>query len=201
MAKASGIRVGVEVNPQHLFLNRGDLARLGPFASVYPPLRSREDVEALWAGLLDGTVDWVGTDHAPHAPTEKEAGKENIFDAPGGLPGLRTSLPLFMNAVYRGRLSLTRAVELLCTAPAERFGLSHKGAIRAGADADLVIVDPNLERTPKERPVYTKAKVTPYDYIPLKGWPVRTLLRGRTIAENGEVCGEAMGRFVRPQGD
>jgi len=198
MAKASGLMVNVEVNPQHLFLNRGDLARLGPFAAVYPPLRSREDVQALWAGVVDGTVDWVGTDHAPHAPAEKEAGRENIFNAPGGLPGLRTSLPLFMNAVYRSRLSLTRAVELLCTAPAERFGFSHKGAIRVGADADLIIVDPNLDRIPKERPVYTKAEVTPYDNFALKGWPVRTILRGKTIAENGEVCGEAMGRFIQP---
>ncbi|MFQ5692311.1 MAG: dihydroorotase family protein, partial [Nitrospinota bacterium] len=198
MARASGQPVGVEVNPQHLFLTRRDLGRLGPFASVYPPLRDREDVSALWAALADGTVDWVATDHAPHAPAEKEAGKENIFDAPGGLPGLRTALPLFLNAVYRSRLDLARAVELLCTAPARRFGFPQKGVLRVGADADLVIADPNLERTPRERPVYTKAGVSPYDNLPLKGWPVRTILRGRTIALDGEVRGEASGRFLRP---
>ncbi|MFQ5913643.1 MAG: dihydroorotase family protein [Nitrospinota bacterium] len=199
IAKASGIPVGVEVNPHHLFLTRSDLTRLGPFAAVYPPLRSREDVAALWAAIRDGTVDWVATDHAPHAPAEKEAGKENIFDAPGGLPGLRTLLLLLLNAVYRTRLELSRAVELLCTGPARRFGFFEKGEIRVGADADLVIADMNLELTPKERPVYTKARVSPYDSLSLKGWPVRTLLRGRTVAIDGEICGEPSGRFLRPQ--
>jgi dihydroorotase (multifunctional complex type) len=199
MAKVSGMPVGVEVNPQHLFLTRADLARLGPYAAVYPPLRTREDVEALWAAVLDGTVDWVGTDHAPHAPAEKEAGREDIFKAPGGLPGLRTSLPLFLNAVYRTRINLTRIVELLCTQPARRFGLGRKGEIRIGADADFVLTDPNLERTPKERPVYTKAEVTPYDRIPLKGWPVRTILGGETIAEEGEIHAAHSGKFVRPE--
>ena len=199
MAKVSGISVGVEVNPQHLFLTRADLTRLGPYAAVYPPIRRREDVEALWAALLDGTVDWVGTDHAPHAPAEKEAGREDIFKAPGGLPGLRTSLPLFLNAVYRTRIDLKRIVELLCTEPARRFGLGQKGEIRIGADADLVLTDPNLERTPKERPVYTKAEVTPYDRFPLKGWPVKTILRGKTIAENGKLLDQPSGRFSPSQ--
>ncbi|MDP7387160.1 MAG: dihydroorotase family protein, partial [Nitrospinota bacterium] len=199
MAKASGMPVGVEVNPQHLFLTRADLARLGPYAAVYPPLRTREDVEALWAALLDGTAGWVGTDHAPHAPAEKEAGREDIFKAPGGLPGLRTSLPLFLNAVYRTRIDLTRIVELLCTEPARRFGLPRKGVIEIGADADFVLTDPNLEHTPKERPVYTKAEVTPYDRIALKGWPVRTILGGRTIAEEGEIGAEPSGRFIPSQ--
>ena len=199
MPKASGMPVGVEVNPQHLFLTRADLARLGPYAAVYPPLRRREDVEALWAAVLDGTVDWVGTDHAPHAPAEKEAGREDIFKAPGGLPGLRTSLPLFLNAVYRTRIDLTRIVELLCTEPARRFDLGQKGEIRIGADADLVLTDPNLERTPKEQPVYTKAEVTPYDRIALKGWPVRTILRGKTIAENGKLLNQPSGRFSPSQ--
>ena len=197
-AKASGMDIDVEVNPQHLFLTRADLARQGPFAAVYPPLRERDDVAALWTAVRDGTVDWIGTDHAPHAPEEKEAGRENIFGSPGGLPGLRTSLPLVLNAAYRGHIELTRAVELLCSAPARRFGFPQKGTIQIGGDADLVIVDPNLERTPGERPVYSKSEVTPYDRLPLKGWPVRTLLGGRSIAVNGLIRGLPAGRFIHP---
>ena len=166
-AKESGMDVRVEVNPQHLFLTKADLVSQGPFASVYPPLRELEDTVELWAAILDGTVDWIGTDHAPHALEEKESGHQNIFDAPGGLPGLRTLLPLLINAVNCGQIDLTRVVEILCSVPAKLFGFPRKGKIEIGADADLVIVDLNLEKKPVERPIYSKAKTTPYDHLSL----------------------------------
>ena len=135
--------LSAEVMVHNLFLTEAELERQGPFAKVAPPLRQEADLEALWQALADGVIDLVATDHAPHLPEEKEAGRSDIRKAPGGFPGLQTLLPLMLDAAAAGRITPETLVRLLAETPSRLFGLyPRKGAILPGADADLVLVDP-----------------------------------------------------------
>jgi dihydroorotase-like cyclic amidohydrolase len=198
--EGAGAPVWVEVNVHHLFLTDEDLARLGPYGQMLPPLRPAADVAALWDGLADGTVDFVSTDHAPHTRDEKERGRADPWtSAPTGIPGLDTLLCLVVDGVLAGRLSLARAVELLAAAPARIHRLAPaKGALAIGADADVVVVDPAREWTIDAGRILSRCGWSAFEGRRGRGLPVATLLRGRVVAREGRPLDEPIGRLLTP---
>lgn len=189
--------ITAEAMVHHLTLDQGTLEEQGPFAKMIPPLRRPEDVEALWAALGEGLIEIVATDHAPHPPGEKEQGLEDIHQAPGGIPGVQTFLPLMLESVHQGRLSLERLVACCAEIPARRFGIfPQKGHIGLGADADLVIVNPRGEQVIDNATQFSKAGRTPYHGWRTHGSIECTLLRGRVIARDGQVQGAPTGKFI-----
>jgi dihydroorotase (multifunctional complex type) len=198
--EGAGAPVWVEVNVHHLFLTDEDLARLGPYGQMLPPLRPAADVAALWDGLADGTVDFVSTDHAPHTREEKERGRADPWtSAPTGIPGLDTLLCLVVDGALAGRLSLARAVELLAVAPARIHRLAPaKGALAIGADADVVVVDPAREWTIDAGRILSRCGWSAFEGRRGRGLPVATLLRGRVVAREGRPLDEPIGRLLTP---
>jgi dihydroorotase (multifunctional complex type) len=191
--------ISAEVMPHNLLLFEDELDRQGPFAKVAPPLRSASDAEALWAALLDGTVDMVATDHAPHLPEEKEAGRADIWKAPGGFPGLQTFLPLMVDQVAGGRWTWPDLVRCCSETPARRFGLyPAKGSLEPGSDADLVVVDSRQPARIDNESQLSKARVTPFAGRVLAGSLVLTMLRGQVVMREGKIDGPARGRLVTP---
>ncbi len=156
-----------------------------------PPARARTEAELddMWRRLRDGTVDLVSTDHAPATQEQKQRG--SIWDAPFGLPGLDITLPLLLDAAAAGRISYERVVAAYSEIPARTYGLfPRKGQLAIGADADLVLVDPVHRWTLEDDLVRSKARWTPYAGRSVAGRPVATILRGKVIAQKGEVLAE-----------
>ncbi|PWB57507.1 MAG: dihydroorotase [Bradyrhizobiaceae bacterium] len=186
-----------EVTPHNLWLTDEALLRLGAVAKVVPPLRSEADVEAMRVALLSRQVDIVATDHAPHSPEEKAAG--DFAKAPGGFPGVQTLLPLLLKLVGEGVIGYADLVRIACEMPAEIFRLSdRKGSLRPGADADLVLVDPEAPMQIRTADQASKAAQTPFDTWTCPATPVLTMLRGEVIAERGRIVGAPRGRFLSP---
>jgi len=180
--KEKGARVTCEVNPLHLLLTEEEVLRSGALAKVNPPLRRREDVEALRRALAEGTVDCIATDHAPHHPSEKGLLESSL----PGMVGLQTALPLMLSLVRKGLIDMLRMVELMSTNPAKIVGVEG-GAIREGYPADLVIFDPEAEWEPAEG-LRSKSKNTPLLGTSLKGKVLYTLKRGRVVfSESADV--------------
>lgn len=184
-------KLSCEVAPHHLFFTMEDME--DAFLKMNPPLRTIMDVEALWRALLDGTVTCIATDHAPHTRQEKE---QDVWEAPAGVPGVEFSLPLMLNAVDEGRLTLERVVALMCEGPAQIFGLKTKGALTVGMDADMVLVDMNLKKSVSAKNVHSKCGWTPYEYFILKGWPVVTVVNGDVVVEKGQLKAKAGGSAI-----
>ncbi len=184
-------KVSAEVAPHHLFFTMEDME--DAFLKMNPPLRTIMDVEALWRGLLDGTLHCIATDHAPHTREEKAL---DVWEAPAGVPGVEFVLPLMLNAVSEGKLTLERLALLMCEQPAKIFGLSQKGKIMVGMDADFVLLDMDLRKTVDGRSVESKCGWTPYEYFDLKGWPVLAVVNGQVAMENRKLIGPAMGTLV-----
>ncbi len=182
VAKEKGIRVTAEVTPHHLVLDEKAVLEHGANAKMNPPLRKPEDLLALQEGLRDGTVDAVASDHAPHHADEKAAGLE---EAPFGVIGLETTLPLVLSLVEKGCIRLERAVELLTTGPGGAMGLDA-GTLGVGEPADLVIAD--LDRTFRVdvRSFRSKARNCPFDGWSLKGRALLTMVGGQVLYEDGE---------------
>ncbi|MBT5016237.1 dihydroorotase [Candidatus Peregrinibacteria bacterium] len=171
-------KITCEVAPHHLFLTELELERQGNFAKMNPPLRREKDCKALMEGIKNGLINMVATDHAPHLTSEKE---QPYRAAPSGVPGLETSLPLMLNAVNNGQLTLEDVVRVMCAEPAQIFDLIGKGRLEVGADADLVIVDMDLEKTVENGgpgAEFTKCKWSPFAGQKLKGWPIKTMING-----------------------
>jgi dihydropyrimidinase len=163
---------------------------MGSLGKANPPFRSADDVDALWEGLADGSINVVGSDHVPR----KRAGKEKgIWQASQGFPGIATILPVLLSEGYhKRRLSLERICDVITAGPARIFNLEpSKGRIAVGADADLTLVDLDKERVVKWQELESYADYSLYDGWKLKGWPVRTIVRGVTVMENGEIVGPA----------
>ena len=195
-----GVDVTAETCPPYLFLTRDALATHAGFAKCNPPLRSAEDVAALWDYVRDGTIDVIGTDHSPFLAKEKARGAENIFLAPPGLCGLEILVPLMLTAASEQRLALPHVARLLSERAAEIFTLPGKGRIEAGADADLTLVDLGAEWTFDHRRALTRSRenMRAFDGMRLRGRVVSTFVRGARVFHEGEVTGQpGHGRFVR----
>ncbi|MFB6070721.1 MAG: dihydroorotase [Halanaeroarchaeum sp.] len=188
-----------EVTPHHLFLSRDDLPDLGTLGRMNPPLRSEERRLAVYDRVADGTVDVVATDHAPHTREEKAAG---IWDAPSGVPGVETALPLLLAEAEAGRLSYERVRDLTAANVADVFSLPRKGRIEAGRDADLVLVDPDAGREIRAADLHTKCDWTPFEGM-TGVFPTTTMVRGEVVWETddpesgGGTFGEQRGENVR----
>lgn len=185
----------VEVTPQHLTLAAPECyAELGTLAQMNPPLRDARHRDALWAAVADGLADVLGSDHAPHTLAEKN---EPYPESHSGMPGVQTLLPVMLDHVAAGRLSLMRLVELTGSGPARIFGIARKGRIVRGWDADLVLVDLGAVRKVEKGWLRSRAGWSPYEGRSLTGWPVATILRGRIVARDGGLVGRPIGRPVR----
>ena len=183
-----------EVTPHHLLLSRDDLPELGTHGKMNPPLRTENARERLFEKVVDGTVDCVATDHAPHTVEEKDA---PVRDAPSGVPGVETLYPLLLALVQNDELSLGHAVELVAAAPARIFGFDNKGAVAEGRDADLVFVDEAVEEVRAER-LHSKCGWTPYEGFDAV-FPHKVLRRGEVVYErtdDGERFAEGGGRLL-----
>jgi len=183
-AKRYGIKVTAEVTPHHLLLNEDDITGNDANYKMNPPLRSKADHEALIAGLLDGTIDFIATDHAPHTSEEKA---EGIQLAPFGIVGLETAFPLlYTHLVKKDVMTLKQLVDFLTVKPAKTFGLSY-GELKAGAPADIVLIDLDLEKQINPEEFLSKGKNTPFAGWKCKGWPVLTIAEGKIVWEKGVV--------------
>lgn len=191
-AKARGVRISVETCPQYLFLTIDELEKHGPFAKCNPALRTEAEVEALWPYLLDGTIDVIGTDHSPYVPEEKEAGRDDIFKATAGVPGLEAMLPFLLTAANEGRMTLPALARLTSQRAAQLFALEGKGRIAVGYDADLALVDMNADWTFDRLQTLSKAGRNMHSYHgrPLRGKVATTMVRGQTVFANGEIVME-----------
>ncbi|WP_435196845.1 dihydroorotase [Natronomonas sp. EA1] len=178
-----------EVTPHHLFLSRDDLPELGTFGRMNPPLRSEERREEVFERLADGTVDIVATDHAPHTRAEKDA---SIWDAPSGVPGVETALPLLLEEARQGTLSYERVRDVTAKNPAEIFGLDSKGTIEEGKDADLVLVDPDAAREIRGEYLHSKCGWTPFEGN-LGVFPELTMVRGTVVYRDTAAGRDAAG--------
>ncbi|AGN00491.1 dihydroorotase [Salinarchaeum sp. Harcht-Bsk1] len=199
-----------EVTPHHLYLSRDDLDELGTFGRMNPPLRSAERREAVFERVVDGTVDMIATDHAPHTREEKEA---TIAEAPSGVPGVETMLPLLLaTAAADDRLSYERVRDLTAANPADVFGLDRKGRIEAGRDADLVLVDPDATRPISGEDLHSNCEWTPFEGMD-GVFPLATLRRGEVVyadpaaatgaaaVEGIDAIAPAADEFGSPNGD
>jgi dihydroorotase len=184
----------VEVTPQHLTLTAPDAYKLlGTRAQMNPPLRDRQHMERLWWGIAQGVVDVIGSDHAPHTLEEKS---KDYPATPSGMPGVQTLVPVMLDHVNAGRLSLARFADLTSAGPQRIFGIAGKGRIAVGYDADLTIVDLKAERIIENDWIGSKCGWTPFAGKKVKGWPVGTIVRGRLAMWEGEL-GQALGQPVR----
>ena len=188
-AKKRKLRVSCEVSPHHLFLDESLTKKLGNFAKVNPPLRSKAQVAGLWESVQKGQIDMLATDHAPHLREEKEKG---YLEAPSGIPELDTALLLMLDAVNKKRLPLQKVVLLYSTAPSRVFKIYNKGAIAVGRDADLVLIDMKAKTRISNDKLFTKCKWSPYDGMEVRGRIRKTILAGK-IAYDGESVLARMG--------
>jgi len=195
-AKKSGLPVTCEATPHHLFLSAGDLKRIGSLAVTMPPVRDKRDVDGLWEAVKNGWVDVLGSDHAPHTRKEKEA--ESVWDVKVGIPGLETTLPLLLTEVRRGRISIGDVVRLMSESPAEIFKLKNKGRLKEGNDADLTVVDLNRKYRVDASKFHSKAKFSPFEGREVEGKPVKTIVAGQLVMDDGEIVAKAgSGRIIR----
>jgi allantoinase len=199
-ARRNGQNVTGETSANYLMLNVEIMKEIGPYAKVDPPLRSPEDQEALWWALNSGVIDAIASDHAPYPKEEKDKGWENIFEAPSGGTGIQTQLPLMLDSVDKGKITLKRLIETYSANPARLMGLyPRKGVLIPGADADVIIVDPDAAFQIRGEDLYSKQKVTAFEGFKGKGIPVTTIVRGEIILEEGTIIGKpGYGRYQRP---
>jgi allantoinase len=194
-----GLPVTTETCPHYLLLNEDDMERLGARGKINPPLRTAAASAGLWEQLADGRIDLATSDHAPWKPEKKS--HPDIFANASGTPGVETLLPLlYSEGVARGRLPLARLVSALCERPAELFGLApRKGRLAPGADADIVVLDPDARWTLEAARLRSAAGWTPYEGLRMEGRVTHSFVRGRSVVEGGEVVGRpGDGQFLAP---
>ncbi len=167
--------------------------RLGGYGVMNPPIRDRRHYEAAWAAVRDGTADTIGSDHAPHS----RAAKERPWpETAAGLTGVQTTVPLMLDHVNAGRLSLGRLVDLMSAGPARVYGAVNKGRLAAGYDADFTLVDMQARRRIENAWIASPCGWTPFAGMAVTGWPVATIVRGRVVMRDDEVLGAPAGRLV-----
>jgi dihydroorotase len=188
-------RVTVEVTPHHLTMHAPECyERLGSLAQMNPPVREQRHQDALWEAIRKGVVDVIGSDHAPHTLEEKA---KPYPQSPSGMTGVQTLLPLMLDHVNAGRLSLRRLVDLTSSGPARIFGIEGKGRIALGFDADLTLVDLAARRTIHNDWIASRCGWTPYDGKTVTGWPIHTILRGQVMVRDEQLVGPSGGKMIR----
>jgi len=204
-AKAAGVRVRAETCPHYLVLTEERYEDADPVACaryvISPPLRTPADRDALWAGLADGSLDLVATDHVPdRLDTEKAAAARGVpfNEISNGAPGIETLLAIiYSEGVVKGRIAVERMVDLLATTPARRFGLATKGALEVGRDADIVLFDPSARRTIRATDLHHTSDYTPYEGLEVEGAVQSVFVRGRAVIRDGAFVGQrGFGRFI-----
>ena len=187
-------RVTVEVLPNHLTLSAPECyERLGTLVQQNPPVREKHHQDALWKAIRDGVVDVIGSDHAPHTVEEKA---KPYPQSPSGMTGVQTLLPLMLDHVNKGRLSLQRLVDLTSAGPARIFGIEGKGRIAMGYDADLTLVDMAARRTIRNDWIASRSGWTPYDGMAITGWPIHTVIRGQLVVRDEQLVGTPLGKAI-----
>ena len=184
----------VEVTPHHLTLDETAYTRLGTYAQMNPPVRDAAHRDGIWAGVHSGVADILGSDHAPHTREEKD----HAYPAShSGMTGVQTLVPIMLDHVNAGRMSLERFVDMTSHGPNRLFGIANKGRIAAGYDADLTIVDLKRSQTITNQWVKSRAGWTPYDGVTVTGWPVGTIVRGNKVMWEGELVTPSTGQPMR----
>jgi dihydroorotase len=184
----------VEATPHHLTLSADDYARLGTKLQMNPPVREKHHREALWRAISSGLVDVLGSDHAPHPLDEKS---KPYPQSPSGMTGVQTLVPIMLDHVNKGHLTLERFVDLTSHGPNRIFGIARKGRIAEGYDADFTIVDMKRRETITNKWIESRCGWTPYDGFEVQGWPVGTMVRGRFAMWQGEIADQAHGAPVK----
>ena len=184
----------VEVTPHHLTFSADDYVRLGARLQMNPPVRDARHRDAIWAGVADGTADILGSDHAPHTLAEKA---KPYPQSPSGMPGVQTLVPVMLDHVASGRMSLLRLMDMTSAGPARLFGIAGKGRIAVGYDADFTVVDLKRRMTISDEWSASRSGWTPYAGMAVTGWPVGAVLRGRRVMWEGELCAGGEGKPVR----
>ena len=184
----------VEVTPHHLTLSASDYASLGTRLQMNPPVRDATHRARIWDGVAQGIADILGSDHAPHTLDEKA---KPYPQSPSGMTGVQTLVPVMLDHVAAGRLSLQRLVDMTSAGPARLFGIAGKGRAAVGYDADLTIVDLKREATITDDWVASRSRWTPYDGKRMTGWPIGTIVRGRRVMWDGGLVEAALGEPVR----
>jgi dihydroorotase len=184
-----------EATPAHLTLAAPECyERLGTRAQLNPPIRDADHQEGLWQGITQGVIDSIGSDHSPHTREEKAHSYPKTHS---GMTGVQTLVPMMLNNVNAGRLSLPRFVDLTSAGPARIFGIARKGRIAAGYDADLTVVDLKRRETITDRWIASRSGWTPFDGVAVTGWPIGTVVRGHKVMWEGNLIAPAQGERVR----
>lgn len=197
-AQQRGVKVYAETCPHFLTFTDMDMLEYGPYLKFSPVMRDENNRNKLWDLLEAGYISTIGSDHSPYEKSEKDVGLMDIWKAPNGIPGIQTLLPVLLNGVNEGKLSINRLVEVTSYNPAKLYGLDYrKGSITIGLDADLTILDMDLVKKYSKSDIKSKAKWSPYVGQTFKGWPVMTIVRGEVIAKDGEIVGrEGYGNYI-----
>ncbi|MDC0488964.1 dihydroorotase [Pelagibacteraceae bacterium] len=183
--------VTFEITPQHLTLYAPDCyEKLGTYAQMNPPLRTKEHYDRLWVAIKNNIVDVLGSDHAPHS---KENKNKNYPNTPSGMPGVQTIFPVMLDHVNNEKLTLQQLIKLMCENPCKIFGIKNKGYLKEGYDADLTIADMNKEVTIKDEMIASKCGWTPFNNHKVKGFPVGTIVNGNLVMSNGKIIVESKG--------
>jgi dihydroorotase len=185
--------VTAEVTPQHLLMSTDDYARIGTLAQMNPPLRSPENLPILWQALLDGVIDFIATDHAPHTLAEKA---QPYPQTPSGMPGVETALPVMLTQAQGGKCSIAQVVRWMSTAVAQAYQIPNKGLIAVGYDADLVLVDLDNYRPVLREELQTKCGWSPFEGWQLTGWPQVTIVGGQVVYNRGQFSEQARGKAL-----
>jgi dihydroorotase len=181
-AKQKKLKITAETCPHYLLFDGENSAH-----KVYPPIRGMEHNQALWQALKNGGIDMIASDHAPHTAAEKAL---PVWEAPAGLCGVETSVPLMLNEVNKGRLSLNDYVRIASDMPAKIWDIyPQKGNLREGADADFTIVDMNMKKIITASELHSKSKTSPYEGMEVQGCPVATIVRGKFVMRDGKLTG------------
>ena len=184
--------VTFETTPQHLTMYAPDCYdKLGTYAQMNPPLRTKEHYDRLWVAIKNNIVDVLGSDHAPHLKENKDKEYPNT---PSGMPGVQTIFPVMLDHVNNGKLSLQQLINLMCENPCKIFGIQNKGYIKEGFDADLTIADMNKEVTIKNEMIASKCGWTPFNNYKVKGFPVGTIVNGILVMSDGKILVESRGK-------
>jgi dihydroorotase len=185
----------VEVTPHHLTMTAPDCyERLGTYAQMNPPVRDARHRQGVWEGLRLGIADILGSDHAPHTREEKD---RPYPESPSGMTGVQTLVPVMLDHVNAGLLSLERFVDLTSAGPRRLFGIARKGRIAAGYDADFTVVDMKRRETIRDSWIASKSQWTPYDGVTVTGWPVGTVVRGHVVMWDGSLAAPSQGEVIR----